>query len=374
MTASSSRPAVPADAAVAAADVIETDALVIGAGPVGLFQVFQLGLLEMKAQLVDSLPFIGGQCVELYADKPIYDIPGIPVCTGRELVERLQQQIAPFKAGVHLGQEVTVVQPVAGSDGAQGIHVETSAGTRFNARVVIIAAGAGAFQPRPLKLAGIDAHVGRGLLYHRPEAATLAGLRVVIVGDGDAALEAAIRLATAATADRPAEVTLLHRRDEFRAEPATVARMHALCASGAMRFVAALPVGFAHDAGVLHTLNVMPADGSIQPLALDRLLVLQGLSPRLGPIAHWGLQLERRQLVVDTTRFETSAPGIFGVGDIVTYPGKKKLIVCGFHEATLAAWAAAERVFPDRAIPLQYTTTSPRLHELLGVSPGGSPA
>lgn len=344
--------------------VITTDALVIGAGPIGLFQVFQLGLLELRAQVVDSLPFVGGQCLELYADKPIYDIPGIPVCSARELVERLQQQIAPFGAGLHLDQEVSGVEPLP--DGA-GFRITTTSGTVFQAKVVVVAAGAGAFTPRPLKLAGADAFADTQLLYRVPDASRLAGRDVIVIGDGDGALEAALALADARSA---ASVTLLHRRDEFRAAQATIDRMHAACTAGAMRFVAALPTGFEADGqGRLHTLQVMSADGATHALRADTLLVLQGLSPRLGPIAQWGLALDRKQLVVDTARFETSTPGIYAVGDIVNYPGKKKLIVCGFHEATLAAWAAAERVFGERTPALQYTTTSPRLHALLGVSP-----
>lgn len=346
--------------------MIHTDALIVGAGPVGLFQVFQLGLLEIKAHVVDSLPGPGGQCAELYADKPIYDIPGLPVCSGQELTARLLQQIKPFGAGMHFEQEVSVVEKQPG-DGA-GFVVQTSTGTRFNTRVIVVAAGAGAFMPRQLKLAGIEAFSGSQLFHRFADATQFAGQHVVVLGDGDAAVESAMSLAQAA-AGRPGSVTLVHRRNELRAAPASVERLHALCASGALRFVAGQATGFARAGQLLHELQVLLGDGSTEALRADALLVLLGLSPRLGPINDWGLALERRQVIVDTEKFQTSTPGIFAVGDINSYPGKKKLIVCGFHEATLAAYGAAAWVHPGRAAPLQYTTTSPRLHELLGVAP-----
>lgn len=346
--------------------MLDTDALIVGAGPVGLFQVFQLGLLEISSQVVDSLPAAGGQCAELYGDKPIYDIPGLPVCSGQELTDRLLQQISPFNAGMHFGHEVSTVEKLPGNNA--GFSVSTSAGTRFTAKVIVVAAGAGAFMPRPLKLPGIDSFNGSQLFHHSTGATQFAGQHLVIVGDGDAAIEAALQAAQA-TAGRPASVTLVHRRDEFRAAPTSVERMRALCASGAMHFVAGQPSGFTRAGDRLHDLQVMLGDGSTQSLRADALLVLLGLSPRLGPINHWGLALERRQVLVDTQKFETSTPRIFAVGDINSYPGKKKLIVCGFHEATLAAYGAAAYVHPERAMPLQYTTTSPRLHQLLGVSP-----
>lgn len=350
--------------------MIHTDALIVGAGPVGLFQVFQLGLLEIKAHVVDSLPAAGGQCAELYADKPIYDIPGLPVCSGQELTERLLQQIKPFGAGMHFNQEVSVVEKRPGD--TPGFEVQTSTGTRFSTRVIVVAAGAGAFMPRQLKLPGVEAFGGSQLFYRLGDATQFEGQHIVVLGDGDAAIEAALQMAQAA-AGRPASVTLVHRRDEFRALPANVDRLHAMCASGAVRFVAGQPTGFVQAGRRLHELQLLLGDGSTQHLRADALLVLMGLSPRLGPISHWGLALERRQVLVDTEKFQTSTPGIFAVGDINSYPGKKKLIVCGFHEATLAAYGAAAWVHPNRAMPLQYTTTSPRLHHLLGVAAAVQP-
>ena len=347
-------------------DFIETDAVVIGAGPVGLFQVFELGLLEIRAHVIDSLPYPGGQCIELYPDKPIYDIPGTPVCSARELVARLLQQIAPFKPDFHLGQEVSVVEREP--DGR--FRVETSMGKRFLAKAIFVAGGVGSFQPRRLKIDGLAAFNDAQVFYAVGDPATFAGKKLLIIGDGDSALEAALTFAQSGAA---ASVTLMHRRDEFKAAPATVAQLMQMRAQGNIQFIAAQPVGFEEHSGRLTTLSVTTADGSLRHVPVDALLVLTGLSPKLGPIADWGLALERKQVIVDTEKFETSAPGIFAVGDVNTYPGKKKLILCGFHEAALAAFAAASRVFPDKPIHLEYTTTSPRLHRALGVAPQSLP-
>ncbi len=350
--------------APASAQPTATDAVVVGAGPVGLFQVFELGLLEIGTHVIDALPVVGGQCIELYADKPIYDIPGTPVCSARELVARLQQQIEPFGATFHLGQQVDSVQRQA--DG--GFLVQTSAGTQLLAKVIVVAAGVGSFQPRRLKIDGLAAFEGTQLFYGMPEPAMLAGQRVLIVGDGDAALECALQLAPPGVT-RAAGVTLMHRRDEFKAAPQTVDAVRQMRDTLRIDFVAAQATGIEHVNGRLTALQVAMADGASRSLPLDALLVLTGLSPKLGPIADWGLALERKQLVVDTATFETSTPGIFAVGDVNTYPGKKKLILCGFHEAALAAFGAAAYVFPGRAVLLEYTTTSTRLHRVLGVAP-----
>ena len=344
---------------------IETDAVVVGAGPVGLFQVFELGLMEIKAHVIDSLPRPGGQPVELYPDKPIYDIPGIQVCTGQELADRLLAQIQPFGATFHLGQEVSTVQKQP--DGR--FLVATSAGTRFLTRTLFIAAGVGAFQPRKLKLDGLEAFEGRQLFHHVANPAAFAGKQLVIAGGGDAALDWAIEFARPDSPHPARSVTLIHRRDGFQASPASVGRMRELCERGHLRFVVGQPTGFETDAtGQLSGLNVTDPDAVTQFVPLDVLVVALGLSPKLGPIADWGLDLERKQLVVDTEKFSTSIPGIFAVGDINTYPGKKKLILCGFHECALAAFGAMPFVHPDRPVLLQYTTTSPRLHKVLGVA------
>lgn len=345
---------------------IETDALVIGAGPVGLFLVFELGLLELKAEVVDALPHPGGQCAELYPAKPIYDIPGLPVVAGAELVERLMAQAAPFRPGWHLGQLVDSLEPRP--DGRWSVG--TDRGTRFIARSVFIAAGAGAFVPRSVALDGLAGHLGRQVLYQLEDPATLAGRQVLVLGDEDPALGQAIALADLPAAQRPARITLIHRREQFRASPEVQARFQALRAAGALGFVAGQPEALlpaADDADRrLVALRLLPPEGDAIDLPLDTLLIRLGLSPRLGPVADWGLVLERKQVPVDTARFETALPGVHAVGDINTYPGKRKLLLCGFHEATLAAFAAAERL-RGAPVQLQYTTTSPRLHGLLGV-------
>jgi len=340
---------------------IATDALIVGAGPVGLFQVFELGLLEVTAQVVDSLPHAGGQCLELYAEKPIYDIPALPHCTGRELIERLQRQIAPFAAGFHLGQQVSSVR--RRDDG--GFDVGSDSGTRFVAKTLIIAGGVGSFQPRRLKVEGLDGWRDSQVFYRDSEAVGKTAQHIVIAGAG----EAAVATALAAVQAGAASVTLLHRRDDFEAGADALARLAAARASGRIAFVAGQASGIAESEGRLSALVVTRNDGTVRSLGLDVLYVLLGWSPKLGPIAEWGLALDRKQIVVDTEHFETSVPGIYAVGDVNLYPGKRKLIVSGFHEATLAAYAIAERVYPERAQPLLYTTTSTKLHQLLQVDP-----
>jgi len=337
---------------------IETDAVIVGAGPVGLFQVFELGLLEIKAHVVDSLNDVGGQCVELYPDKPIYDIPAVPVCTGRELTDSLLKQIEPFGATFHLGQEVSAVQRQ--DDGR--FFVETIKGTRFLTKVVIVAAGVGSFQPRTLKVPDIEQFLGTQLFYRVKDPAQFHGKNLVIAGGGDSALDWALDLAGKAES-----LVLIHRRDGFRAAPASVAKMKELCETLGMQFLVGQINGFEVSNGRMTEVRVTSLDGLTRRVPLDALLVFFGLSPKLGPIADWGLDLERKQLVVDTEKFETNVPGIFAVGDINLYPGKKKLILSGFHEAALAAFGATKYVFPERKIHLQYTTTSPKLHKILGV-------
>ena len=343
---------------------ISTDAVVIGAGPVGLFQVFELGLLEIHAHVIDSLPHTGGQCLELYPDKPIYDIPGLLVCTGRELIERLSQQIEPFGATFHLGQQVNALQRQA--DGR--FLVETSKGVRLLAKAVIIAGGVGSFQPRRIKVEGLAAFENTQVFFDLDDATRFQGQHLLVAGDGEAAVQAAMRFAQPGP-EQALSVTLMHRREELKATAASVGAMRRMCERRQMRFIAAQPVGIEQIEGHLTGLKVAVADGTTSTLPLERLLVLTGLSPKLGPVAAWGLALERKQIVVDTQKFETSSRGIFAVGDVNSYPGKKKLILCGFHEAALAAFGVAAHVFPDRAMPLEYTTTSPRLQRLLGVAP-----
>ncbi len=341
---------------------IETDAVIVGAGPVGLFQVFELGLLEIKAHVIDSLAYPGGQCVELYPDKPIYDIPAIPVCTGQELTDNLLKQIEPFGATFHFGQEVTTVQKQA--DGR--LFVETSKGTRFLAKTLFIAAGVGAFQPRALRVDGLDKFEGTQLHYRVKNPADFAGKQLVIVGGGDSALDWSLHFAQQGPS-KAERLTLIHRRDGFKAAPASIAKMRALCDALQMQFIVGQVTGHEENEGRLSGIKVTDNDAVTRVVPLDMLLVFFGLSPKLGPIADWGLDIERKQLKVDTEKFETNTPGIFAVGDINTYPGKKKLILSGFHECALAAFAAASFIFPDKKIHLQYTTTSTKLHKVLGV-------
>ena len=341
---------------------IETDAVIIGAGPVGLFQVFELGLLEIKTHVIDSLGYAGGQCIELYPDKPIYDIPAVPVCTGKELTDNLLKQIEPFGATFHLGHEVTVVEKQA--DGR--FLVETAKGTRFLTKTIFIAAGVGAFQPRLLRVDGLDKYDGKQLFYRVRDPAQFAGKNLVIVGGGDSALDWTLNFVQESQ-HKAESVILVHRRDGFKAAPASVARMRDLCDAYEMQFIVGQVTGIEEKDERLTAVKVTGGDGVTRVVPLDMLLVFFGLSPKLGPIANWGLQIERKQLVVDTEQFSTSVPGIFAVGDINTYPGKKKLILSGFHEAALAAFGAAPIIFPDKRIHLQYTTTSPKLHKVLGV-------
>jgi thioredoxin reductase (NADPH) len=351
-----------ADLARAHDGPIETDAVIVGAGPVGLFQVFELGLLEIKAHVIDSLAYPGGQCIELYPDKPIYDIPAVPVCTGKELTDNLLRQIAPFQPTFHFGQEVREVRQEA--DGR--FFVETAKGTRFRSKTVFIAGGVGSFQPRSLKVDGLDRFEDTQLFYRVKNPEQFAGKNLVIVGGGDSALDWALDFAQDGP-HRAESVILLHRRDDFRAAPANVARMRALCDACEMQLIIGQITGFDERNGRLAAVKVTGADGVTRVVPLDMLLVFFGLSPKLGPIADWGLGIERKQILVDTEKFQTNVPGIFAVGDINDYPGKKKLILSGFHEAALAAFGASPIVFPDKRVLLQYTTTSPKLHKVLGV-------
>lgn len=336
---------------------IQADVVIVGAGPCGLFQVFELGLLGISAHVVDSLAHPGGQCTELYPGKPIYDIPALPVCGAQELIDRLMEQIKPFKPQFHLGQEVTEFARL--EDGR--FSMATAAGTRLNAGAVVIAAGVGSFQPRRLGLAGAEAFEGGSISYRLRDAAALEGKRVVIFGGGDSALDWTLELAS-----RVSSLTLVHRRAEFRAAPASVAKMKELVAAGRMRCHEGLPQSLRVRDGTLHGVNVKTPDGEVA-LDAEQLLVFFGLHPKLGPIAEWGLQLEKRALKVDTEKFQTSLPGVFAVGDINTYPGKKKLILSGFHEAALAAFAIQHHLYPEKRQFLQYTTTSPVMHQRLGV-------
>ena len=348
---------------------IHTDAVIVGAGPVGLFQAFQLGLQDIRCHIIDALPHAGGQCVELYADKPIYDIPGIPMCTGRELVAQLQTQIKPFAPTFHLNQEVTQVTRL--DDGCLSVH--TSAQQHFICKTLFVAAGVGAFQARKLAVEGALNLEGTHLHYRLGDVSRFAGQDVLVLGGEASAVAAALQLTLAAQTNAnapskgPRRVTLMHRRDVFQADPMLLQAMRDAVADGTLQLQIGQPTGLLATEGQLHTLQIATPDGHTVDRPVQQLVAFLGLSPKLGPIANWGLAMERKQLVVNTENFATDVPGIFAVGDINTYPGKKKLILCGFHEATLAAFGAAAIVHPARKTLLQYTTTSTELHRLLGL-------
>jgi thioredoxin reductase (NADPH) len=352
---------------------IHTDAVIVGAGPVGLFQAFQLGLQDIRCHIIDALPHAGGQCVELYADKPIYDIPGIPLCTGRELVAQLQTQIKPFAPTFHLNQEVTEVTRL--EDGLLSVHTSTS--QHFICKTLFVAAGVGAFQARKLAVEGAPALEGSHVHYRLGDASRFAGQDVLVLGGEESAVVAALQLIHASqanastqshtTSDAPRSVTLMHRRDVFSADPVLLQAMRDAVADGSLQLQIGQPTGLVATEGQLHTVQIATPDGHTVERPVQQLVAFLGLSPKLGPIANWGLAMERKQLVVNTESFATDVPAIFAVGDINTYPGKKKLILCGFHEATLAAFGAAAIVHPTRKTLLQYTTTSTELHRLLGL-------
>ena len=343
---------------ISAKPPIVTEVVIIGAGPCGLFQVFELGLLGITCHVVDSLGTPGGQCTELYPDKPIYDIPALPVCGAQELIDRLLQQIAPFNAPLHLGQEVTRLTHRA--DGR--FDIETVLGTRFDTGAVVIAGGVGSFQPRRIGVPNGELFEGTSIHYRVRDAAQYHGKKLAIFGGGDSALDWVIDFAGKAAA-----ITHIHRRAEFKAAPASVARMRALQAAGQVRYMEGLADSLRMNGTTLCGINVKGTDGTTHAVDADHIFAFFGLHPKLGPIAEWGMELEKKALKVDTEKFQTSIPGIFAVGDINTYPGKKKLILSGFHEAALTAFAIQHHLYPAKKQFLQYTTTSPVMQKRLGV-------
>jgi len=340
-------------------EVLDTEVVIIGAGPVGLFQVFELGLLDIKAHVIETLDQPGGQCSELYPDKPIYDIPALPRVDAQELTDRLLTQIEPFKPVFHFGQEVVAVERID----PQYFEVRTQKGLIFRTRAVIVAAGMGAFQPVKLKVPGIEQLEEKSVFYKVKDPERHRNRDVVILGGGDSALDWALALQTVANS-----VTLIHRSNKFRAAPASVRKMLTLCDDLQMQCLFGSVTEFTlNESGGLNVIKVLGRDNVTRTLKLDDLLVFFGQSPKLGPIADWGLALHKNQISVDTQYFQSSQPGIYAVGDINHYPGKKKLILSGFHEAALAAFAVKERLQPDKKVHLQYTTTSPVMHRRLQV-------
>ncbi|MGO1078272.1 NAD(P)/FAD-dependent oxidoreductase [Inquilinus sp. CA228] len=327
-----------------------TDVAIIGAGPVGLFAVFECGMLKMKCHVVDVLDVQGGQCAALYPEKPIYDIPGQPRIEAAELIDRLVAQAAPFAPVYHLGQRVETLarQP----DGRW--LVGTSAGTQIDAAAVIVAAGVGAFGPNRPPLAGIEAYENSSVFYMVTRKDSLRGKRVVVAGGGDSALDWSILLA-----DIAAKVMVVHRRDKFRGAPDSVARLHALAEAGKIELVTPYQLhGLEGAGGQLSAVTVATLDGAVRRLEADVLLPFFGLSMNLGPIADWGLALDKSHIAIDQATAATSAPGIFAVGDIATYPHKLKLILTGFAEAASAAHAIHPLAHPGEVLHFEYSTTS----------------
>jgi thioredoxin reductase (NADPH) len=338
---------------------IKTDVLIIGAGPCGLFAVFELGLLDMKTHVIDILDKVGGQCAELYPEKPIYDIPGIPYVTGHGLSDALMAQIKPFNPVFHLGEMVESIEKI----GEPLFRVRTDAGKLFETKIVVVAAGGGSFQPKRPPVPGIEAYEGTSVFYAVRRMDAFRDKRLLIVGGGDSALDWTLNLQPIAK-----HVTLMHRRDQFRAAPDSVNKMHALVEEGKIDLVLGQVTALQGSDGALSGAVVKRADGSSVTLACETMLPFFGLTMKLGPVAQWGIELREGELIpVDTASFESNEPGIFAVGDINWYPGKIKLILCGFHEAALMAQKAYHYVFPDKKLVFQYTTSSTSLQKKLGV-------
>ncbi len=337
--------------------LIETDAVIIGAGPVGLFAVFELGLLDIKAHLIDILDRPGGQCTELYPEKPIYDIPAIPVISGQELTDRLLEQIKPFNPVFHFSQIAHALETLP--DGR--FKLSTDTGSVFIAKVIIIAAGGGSFTPKKPPIPDIEHYEGTSVFFAVRQIERFKEKSVVIAGGGDSALDWALNLQPIAR-----KVTLVHRRDDFRAAPDSVRKMRELVASSKMDLIIGTPEKLNGPAPLLQSVTVKSNEIS-KDVACDYFLAFYGLTMKLGPVANFGLNLHENLIPVDTQKFQTSTPGIFAIGDINHYPGKLKLILSGFHEAALMAQAAFKIIFPDKKLRFQYTTSSSDLQTKLGV-------
>ncbi|MCB1885260.1 MAG: NAD(P)/FAD-dependent oxidoreductase [Geminicoccaceae bacterium] len=342
-----------------AAEPIRTDLVIVGAGPVGLFAVFEAGLLGLKCHLVDALDRPGGQCAELYPEKPIFDIPALPRCSGQELVDRLMEQAGPFAPRFHLNQQARALEPL--EDG--GWRLSTTAGTVLEAPALCVAAGAGCFVPRPVALPEAAGFEGKSLFYAVRGRERFRGKNVVVAGGGDSALDWALDLHAIA-----ASVTIVHRRDEFRAAPDSIGRMRLLVERGALRLVVGEIKAMEGEDGRLQALRVKEKSGGETAIPADALLAFYGLKSELGPLAEWGLAVERSHVRVSPDTMETNRPGLFAIGDIADYPGKLKLILCGFHEAALMAHRAREVCRPDERYVFRYTTSSIDLHKKLGIA------
>ncbi len=337
---------------------IRTDAVIVGAGPVGLFAVFELGLNDIKCHLVDILDRPGGQCAELYPEKPIYDIPAIPSCTGAELVDKLMEQIKPFNPTFHLGQMAESMEKTP-----EGLwRITTDRGTVLESQIVVLAAGGGSFVPKKPPIKGLEEYEGKSLFYSVRKMESFRGKEIIVAGGGDSALDWAINLQPLAK-----KITLVHRRDEFRAAPDSVAKMRALVASGKMSLEIANMTAVNGSGGQVSGVTLQSDAKGVYEAPCEALLAFYGLTMKLGPVANFGLSLSDNLIPVDTAAFETSLPTVFAIGDINTYPGKMKLILSGFHEAALMAKKAFMYVHPDRRYRFQYTTSSSEVQHRLGV-------
>ncbi len=339
-------------------NAIKADAVIIGAGPVGLFAIFQLGLLDIKCHVVDILDKPGGQCAELYPEKPIYDIPGFPEISGQELSDNLMRQAAPFSPVFHFGNMLESVDRQA--DGR--FLLQTDRGVNFDTRVIVIAAGGGSFQPKRPPYKGIEGYEGHSVFYAVRQMEKFRDKKILIAGGGDSALDWALNLQPIAK-----KISLLHRREEFRANLDSVGKMRALVEAGKLDFHIGQLKSLNGDGKYLSGVTARGRDGADIGIDCDTLLPFFGLTMKLGPIADWGLNLNQNLVHVDTEKFQTSEAGIFAIGDINSYPGKLKLILSGFHEAALMAQAAFRLLHPDERLVFQYTTSSSKLQKKLGV-------
>ena len=333
----------------------KTDVVIIGAGPTGLFTVHQLGIKGLKAEVIDNLDRAGGQCIELYPDKPIYDIPAIPECTGKELTENLLKQIKPFKTNFHFNDRVQEV-----SNENKNWIVKTKKNKVFSAPNIVIAGGVGSFEPRKISLKESEKYEGKSIFYSVKNKSIFNGKKLVIAGGGDSALDWANNLAYSA------EVTLIHRRKEFRAAPDSVSKMLELEKKGKIKFKIGQLLSIKGDQGMI-TEIICEHENREFSIKADYLLPFYGLKMELGPIAKWGINLNENQITVDTEKYETSESSIFAIGDINTYPGKLKLILSGFHESALMAQQCFKYCHPEKKLVFRYTTVSKDLHSKLGI-------
>jgi len=340
-------------------ETIKTDVTIIGAGPVGLFAVFELGLLDMKCHLVDILDKPGGQCAELYPEKPIYDIPALPVVTGQELTDQLLEQIKPFDPQFHFGEMAEQLEKLDDDSW----RLTTDRGTVLEARVIVIAAGGGSFMPKKPPIPGLDEYEGQSVFYAVRKMEDFRDKSILIAGGGDSALDWVLNLQPLAKS-----LSLVHRRDDFRAAPDSVNKMRKLIDQNKIGLHIAQPVALHGHNGKLESVTLKSKTEGEYDVACDRLLAFYGLTMKLGPVADFGLNLHENLIPVDTEKFETSAAGIFSIGDINWYPGKLKLILSGFHEAALMSQQAFRYIYPDKKLRFQYTTSSSNLHEKLGVA------